>query len=55
VEQLDGVVSILFTFKLNKAIVLMFIGYFVSWQMNVDDGPCLQKQLPKQFFVDSLV
>ena len=52
-QNFDGVVSVFFRLKLNKAITLMLIGHFVSRDMHICYGARLQEQFPNQLFVDS--
>lgn len=55
VHDFDRIISIILTFELHKAITLMFIGDFISGQVNVDHRPTLHKQLPQQTLSDFLI
>ena len=43
------------TLELDKAIALVFICHFVSWNMHVNHRSCLNEQLPYQLFIHSTV
>lgn len=55
VHYLNRVIGIILTFKLNKAITLVFIGDLIPGQMNVNNGAALNKQLPEETFGDFLI
>ena len=53
VQNLDRIVSVLFSFELDKAVALMLVRDFVAWDVHIHDWSCLQKELPDNLFVDS--
>ena len=46
VEDLDGVVCVLFSLKLDKAVALVLVGHLVTGNVNVDDRASLEEQFP---------
>jgi hypothetical protein len=54
-HDLDRVIGIILTFKLNKPVALVLIGDFIPGQMNVDDRATLYKQLPEETFGNFLI
>lgn len=55
VHDFNRVVCVLLAFELNKAIALMLIGDFISWQMDINYGPALNEEFPEEIFGDFLV
>ena len=51
-QDLDGVICVFLGFKLDEAITLVLIRHLVPWDVYVDNGPCLEEQLPNDLFVD---
>ena len=47
----DGVVCIFFTFEFDKAEALMFIGDFISGDVDVHDRPALGEEFPQNVLV----
>jgi hypothetical protein len=41
VHDFDGVVCILFAFELDKAVALVFVGYLIAGDVDIDDRSTL--------------
>jgi hypothetical protein len=54
-QNLDRIISILFSLKLNKAIALMLIRDLIPGYVHIDNRTRLQKQFPYDLLVDSLL
>ena len=37
VQNLDRIVSVLFSFELDKSIALVLVGHFVAWDVHIYD------------------
>jgi hypothetical protein len=53
VQDLDAVVSVLFTPELHKSVALVLVGDLVSRHVHIDHRPSLDKQLPQQLLIDT--
>ena len=54
-HDLDGIIGIILTFELNKAVSLVLIGDFISGKMNVNNGSALNKEFPEETLSDFLI
>ena len=55
VHDLDGVLGVLLVHELDEAVALMVLRDAVFGHMNVDDGACLDEELPQNGLGDLLV
>jgi hypothetical protein len=54
-HNLNGVIRILLTLKLDKPIGLMFVGDLISRNVNIDDRSTLRKEFPQYIFINFLI
>ena len=51
-HNFDRVIGIFLTFELDEAEALVFIGDFISGDVNIDNGATLGEKFPQDILVD---